>query len=51
MQLALNVFISGDLDSARQLILEKEHLRDLELESSAQYLERLRAGQVARLDC
>jgi phosphate:Na+ symporter len=50
MQLALNVFISGDLDSARQLILEKEHLRDLELESSAQHLERLCAGQVASIE-
>jgi phosphate:Na+ symporter len=50
MQLALNVFISGDLDSARQLILEKEHLRDLEPESSAQHLERLRAGQVASIE-
>lgn len=44
MQLASNVLISEDLDSARQLIEKKEHMRRLERESHDHHLERLRVG-------
>ncbi len=50
MQLALNVFISGDTDSARQLIEEKESLGILERKSRSKHLARLRAGQVASIE-
>ena len=50
MQLSLNVFVSGDVDSARQLIEEKEGFRALQLESSERHLERLRAGAVESID-
>lgn len=45
MQLALNVLVSGDVASARQLAKEKEAMRKLERESHDQHLERLRNGQ------
>jgi phosphate:Na+ symporter len=44
LQLALNVLISGDIESARQLAKEKESMRKLERESHDRHLERLRAG-------
>ncbi|MGC1486278.1 MAG: Na/Pi cotransporter family protein [Albidovulum sp.] len=44
MQLALNVLISGDTDSARQLAKEKEVMRRLERESHDRHLDRLRTG-------
>lgn len=50
MQLALNVLISGDLESARSLAREKEEMRRLERESSERHLERLRAGQGVSID-
>lgn len=50
MQLALNVLISGDLDSARSLAREKEEMRRLERESSERHLERLQAGQGVSID-
>jgi phosphate:Na+ symporter len=45
LQLALNVLVSSDLDSARQLIREKEALRDLERESHTRHLRRLQSGR------
>lgn len=50
MRLALNVFLSGDPDSARQLIEHKEQIGALERKSSARHLSRLRAGQVASIE-
>jgi phosphate:Na+ symporter len=50
MRLALNVFLSGDPDSARQLIEHKEQFGALERKSSARHLARLRAGQVASIE-
>lgn len=44
MQLALNVLVSGDLESARQLIAEKDYMRTLERESHNRHLSRLQAG-------
>ncbi len=50
MQLALNVLVSGDVDSARQLIAEKDRMRTLERESHDQHLVRLRAGTEASIE-
>lgn len=50
MHLALNVFVSGDTDSARQLIQEKERINQLERRCSEQHLARLRAGQLASIE-
>lgn len=50
MHLALNVFVSGDIDSARQLIEEKERINELERRCSEQHLARLRAGQLASIE-
>jgi phosphate:Na+ symporter len=50
MQLALNVLVSGDVESARQLVKEKEAMRKLERESHDSHLERLRMGHSASVD-
>jgi phosphate:Na+ symporter len=44
MQLALNVLVSEDIDSARQLIVEKDRMRKLERESHERHLARLKGG-------
>ncbi len=44
IQLALNVLVSDDLDSARQLFKEKEIMRGLEQESHDNHLDRLGRG-------
>lgn len=44
MQLAMNVLVSDDVDSARQLIAEKDRMRSLERKSHDRHLERLKAG-------
>ena len=50
MQLALNVFVSSDIESARQLIEAKEEFRDLEFRNNKRHLARLRAGQIASIE-
>lgn len=45
MQLAMSVFVSGDLASARQLVRDKEQFRTLEQRASEQHLERLKSGR------
>ncbi len=44
MQLSLNVLVSEDVDSARQLVEEKEYVRTLEEESHDAHLARLGQG-------
>ncbi|MEZ5812150.1 MAG: Na/Pi cotransporter family protein [Rhizobiaceae bacterium] len=44
MQLAMNVLVSDDVDSARQLIAEKDRMRGLERASHDRHLERLTGG-------
>lgn len=44
MQMALNVLISGDIESARQLATEKEEMRRLERDSHERHLTRLQSG-------
>ncbi|MBZ9962411.1 Na/Pi cotransporter family protein [Mesorhizobium sp. BR1-1-2] len=43
-RLAFNVLVSRDAETARQLVLEKERLRDAEKETSASHFLRLREG-------
>ena len=50
MHLALNVLVSGDLNSARQLIEEKDRMRDQERKSNVQHLRRLQTGSVASIE-
>jgi phosphate:Na+ symporter len=50
LQLALNVLISGDHESARDLIAEKERMRDLELRSQDRHLKRLQDGSVKSIE-
>ncbi len=50
MQLALNVLVSGDVDSARQLAKEKEAMRKLERDSHDRHLERLRNAHSDSID-
>ena len=45
LQLAMNVFVSGDRDLARRLLSEKDHFRDLERQAAESHHERLRHGQ------
>lgn len=50
MRLAMGVFVSRDVDTARRLIAEKERLRELEREASELHLRRLREGQVESIE-
>lgn len=50
MQLALNVLVSGDLASARQLVKEKELMRRLERESHHRHLMRLQSGMMESIE-
>ncbi len=49
LQLAMNVLISGDPDSARRLMREKEVMRALERDSHQAHLARLTAGRAESL--
>lgn len=44
-QLALNVFLTGDPDAARQLVEEKEQVRAVEADLQNKHINRLRASQ------
>lgn len=50
MHLALNVLISGDINSARQLIEEKDRIRAQERNSNDQHLRRLQIGSVVSIE-
>ena len=50
MQLAMNVFVSGDVHLARELLRNKEEFRELERSSSELHLERLRSGKVESIE-
>jgi phosphate:Na+ symporter len=50
IQLALNVLISGDPQSARELIEEKDRMRELELHSQDRHLRRLQGGTVESVE-
>jgi phosphate:Na+ symporter len=50
LQLALNVLVSGDVASARQLVKEKEFIRKLERDSHDCHLERLRKANSVSIE-
>lgn len=50
MQLALNVLVSEDIDSARQLIIEKGQMRKLERQSHDRHLARLKLGAAESIE-
>lgn len=50
MRLAVNVFVQRDVAMARQLIAEKDRLRQMEKEATENHLHRLREGTVASLE-
>jgi phosphate:Na+ symporter len=50
VQLALNVLMTGDHDSARQLVAEKEKVREIERELQTTHLDRLRQGRVESIE-
>ncbi|MBN8633067.1 MAG: Na/Pi cotransporter family protein [Rhodobacterales bacterium] len=50
MQIAMNVLVSGDLDSARELVSEKAALRRLERECHDRHLARLKSGNPESID-
>jgi phosphate:Na+ symporter len=50
MQLALNVLVSGDRESARELVREKDRMRELEFSSQARHLRRLQDGSIKSAD-
>lgn len=50
MQLALNVMVSGDVETARQLVAEKPLLRRMERDCHDRHLARLRGGQETTIE-
>ena len=50
MQLTLNVFVSGDTASARQLLRAKEEFDQLEFRNNQRHIARLRAGHSASIE-
>ncbi|MHA1189286.1 MAG: Na/Pi cotransporter family protein [Alphaproteobacteria bacterium] len=50
LQLSLNVLVSGDRESARELLEEKESVRELEHISTSGHMERLQSGTVASIE-
>ncbi|MEF2070682.1 Na/Pi cotransporter family protein [Consotaella aegiceratis] len=50
MHLALNVLVSKDRDSARQLLNEKDAMRAAERASFGEHINRLRSGKVASIE-
>jgi len=50
LQLALNVLVSSDRESARQLLEEKDQMRSAERASYGRHLERLRSGEARSIE-
>ncbi len=46
LQLAMNVFMTGDLSLARRLFAEKKAFRELERQAAESHLERLQSGRI-----
>jgi phosphate:Na+ symporter len=46
LQLAMNVFMTGDITLARQLFAEKRAFRELERQAAESHLDRLRSGRI-----
>ena len=50
MRLAVTVFVTRDLDMARELVAEKDRFRDAERNATESHLQRLREGTVASIE-
>jgi phosphate:Na+ symporter len=50
MQLALNVLVSEDRESARQLLQEKDRMRSAERASSGEHFKRLQSGAAQSIE-
>lgn len=50
MQLAMTVFFSRDIEMARQLVREKDKIRDWEQDASERHMGRLRHGQTESIE-
>ena len=50
MQMALNVIVSEDVESARQLVIEKDEMRKVERESYIRHLGRLESGAAESIE-
>lgn len=50
MQLAMSVFMHGDIDTARQLVMQKDELRGFERDTEEGHLARLRKGSVESIE-
>ncbi len=50
MQLALNVLMTGSIEAARQLVEEKDLIRDLEQKLQHRHMERLRSGRAESIE-
>jgi phosphate:Na+ symporter len=50
MKLAMNLFVSGDLQIARLLLTEKERFRGLERGAGEKHLDRLRSGRIESIE-
>ncbi|MFC4352726.1 Na/Pi cotransporter family protein [Fodinicurvata halophila] len=50
MQLAMTVFFSRDIEMARQLVREKDKIRDWEQDASERHMQRLRHGQTESIE-
>lgn len=48
--LAMTVFLSGDVKSARQLLEEKTRIRELEFSASESHMARLKEGRIASIE-
>jgi phosphate:Na+ symporter len=45
LRIAFGVFMSGDVNEARKLLVEKAHLRNTEIAATERHLDRLREGR------
>jgi phosphate:Na+ symporter len=50
MRLAVTVFVTRDLDMARELVAEKDRFRDAERVATESHLQRLREGTIASIE-
>ncbi|PSC04964.1 Na/Pi cotransporter [Alsobacter soli] len=50
MQLAIAVYMSGDINAARRLVAEKEQFRELERIATERHFERVRDGDTASIE-
>ncbi len=50
LKLAMTVFLSGDVKSARQLLDEKSRIRELEISASENHMARLKEGRIESIE-